>query len=170
VKTKKSRYVTGRWFKEEHIKFLRGCLLYGNDWRKVSETIPSRNQSQIRSHSQKFIQRMVNFLSKREMSLFENLKIISKLGDNIIKELKEEIENKKKAFLEIPNYSNEDVKEIEKLILIVFKLNFSSTYKCLNEIDKNLNEKVEVPKKIKFLLRKKKIRIYPLLSAMLLLI
>jgi len=44
---------------------------------------------------------------------------------------------------------------LKKLILIVFKLNFSSTYKCLNEIDKNLNEKVEVPKKNQIFVTKK---------------
>ena len=28
-------YKTGRWEKNEHYKFLKGCLLYGNNWKKV---------------------------------------------------------------------------------------------------------------------------------------
>jgi len=28
-------YKNGRWEKNEHHKFLKGCLLYGNNWKKV---------------------------------------------------------------------------------------------------------------------------------------
>jgi len=28
-------YRTGRWEKVEHLKFLKGCLLHGNNWKKV---------------------------------------------------------------------------------------------------------------------------------------
>lgn len=28
-------YKTGRWEKIEHSKFLKGCLLFGNNWKKV---------------------------------------------------------------------------------------------------------------------------------------
>ena len=30
-----SLYKNGRWEKVEHHKFLKGCLLYGNNWKKV---------------------------------------------------------------------------------------------------------------------------------------
>ena len=28
-------YKNGRWEKLEHMKFLKGCLLHGNNWKKV---------------------------------------------------------------------------------------------------------------------------------------
>ncbi len=28
-------YKNGRWEKIEHLKFLKGCLLHGNNWKKV---------------------------------------------------------------------------------------------------------------------------------------
>ncbi len=45
----------GRWIKEEHIRFIKGCLLYGNDWKKVEKYVKTRTSTQIRSHAQKFL-------------------------------------------------------------------------------------------------------------------
>lgn len=28
-------YKNGRWEKLEHLKFLKGCLIHGNNWKKV---------------------------------------------------------------------------------------------------------------------------------------
>jgi len=28
----------GRWGKKEHLRFLKGCLLHGNNWKKVNFT------------------------------------------------------------------------------------------------------------------------------------
>ena len=28
-------YKTGRWHPDEHYRFIRGCLQYGNNWKKV---------------------------------------------------------------------------------------------------------------------------------------
>lgn len=28
-------YKTGRWNNTEHMRFIQGCLLHGNNWRKV---------------------------------------------------------------------------------------------------------------------------------------
>lgn len=28
-------YKTGRWHPNEHTRFIKGCLLYGNNWKKV---------------------------------------------------------------------------------------------------------------------------------------
>ncbi len=30
------RYKNGRWQPAEHLRFIKGCLLYGNNWKKVS--------------------------------------------------------------------------------------------------------------------------------------
>jgi hypothetical protein len=31
------KYKNGRWQPEEHVRFIKGCLLYGNNWRKVTQ-------------------------------------------------------------------------------------------------------------------------------------
>jgi hypothetical protein len=31
-----SQFRTGRWHPNEHIRFIKGCLLFGNNWKKVS--------------------------------------------------------------------------------------------------------------------------------------
>jgi hypothetical protein len=32
-------YKTGRWHPSEHYRFIKGCLMYGNNWKKVSNII-----------------------------------------------------------------------------------------------------------------------------------
>jgi SHAQKYF class myb-like DNA-binding protein len=44
----------GRWTNEEHQAFLRGLKIYGREWKKVAEAIPTRTSAQIRSHAQKY--------------------------------------------------------------------------------------------------------------------
>lgn len=29
------QYRTGRWHHSEHLRFIKGCLLHGNNWKKV---------------------------------------------------------------------------------------------------------------------------------------
>ena len=53
--TSSSSYLNGRWSYDEHIRFLKGCLLFGNNWKKVENYVKSRTSSQIRSHAQKFL-------------------------------------------------------------------------------------------------------------------
>lgn len=45
----------GRWLTQEHIRFVKGCLLYGNNWKKVKECVKTRSSAQIRSHAQKYL-------------------------------------------------------------------------------------------------------------------
>lgn len=33
-------YRTGRWHPSEHYRFVKGCLLHGNNWKKVFNKIP----------------------------------------------------------------------------------------------------------------------------------
>lgn len=51
-KTKKS---AGRWTEAEHNQFLHGLKLYGKEWRKVANCVPTRTSAQIRSHAQKYL-------------------------------------------------------------------------------------------------------------------
>jgi hypothetical protein len=32
-------YKTGRWHPNEHKRFIRGCLQYGNNWKKVNKNL-----------------------------------------------------------------------------------------------------------------------------------
>ena len=44
----------GRWTPEEHQDFLEGLKIFGREWKKVAEKIPTRTSAQIRSHAQKY--------------------------------------------------------------------------------------------------------------------
>ena len=44
----------GRWTPEEHQAFLEGLKIYGREWKKVADQIPTRTSAQIRSHAQKY--------------------------------------------------------------------------------------------------------------------
>ena len=48
----------GRWTLKEHIQFLQALDKFGISWKKISDLIPSRTPTQIRSHSQKFYKRL----------------------------------------------------------------------------------------------------------------
>lgn len=49
---------TGRWTKEEHAKFLDGIKLYGKEWKKIASMIETRTVVQIRTHAQKYFQKL----------------------------------------------------------------------------------------------------------------
>lgn len=57
----------GRWTKEEHQRFIEALKLYGKNWKKVEEHVGTRNGAQIRSHAQKFFNRLDKELRKKEM-------------------------------------------------------------------------------------------------------
>ena len=57
----------GRWTKEEHQRFIDGLKLYGKNWKKVEEHVSTRNGAQIRSHAQKFFNRLDKELRKKDM-------------------------------------------------------------------------------------------------------
>jgi len=48
----------GRWTTEEHAQFINCLKTYGKDWDKLDEMIPTRNSLQIRSHCQKYFNRI----------------------------------------------------------------------------------------------------------------
>ena len=57
----------GGWTKEEHQRFIDGLKLYGKNWKKVEEHVGTRNGAQIRSHAQKFFNRLDKELRKKEL-------------------------------------------------------------------------------------------------------
>jgi len=49
---------TGRWTKEEHDDFLAGLKIHGKDWKKVAARVKTRTVVQIRTHAQKYLQKL----------------------------------------------------------------------------------------------------------------
>jgi SHAQKYF class myb-like DNA-binding protein len=54
----KSGENTGRWTSEEHDFFLEGLRNYGKEWKKIAELIQTRTVVQIRTHAQKYFQKV----------------------------------------------------------------------------------------------------------------
>ena len=92
VDKKKSLYNpncnNGRWTEEEKNRFIQGIILYGINWKKVKILIPTRNAVQIRSHAQKFF-------NKLKLCKDENLGIDFTLDSvNNIKDMINQIKSK----------------------------------------------------------------------------
>lgn len=54
---------SGRWTQEEHQRFVDGIKIYGKNWKKVEEYIKTRSGAQIRSHAQKFFNKVQKGMS-----------------------------------------------------------------------------------------------------------
>lgn len=57
-KRKNLHFSEGRWSAEEHRQFLRGIEKYGKNYKMVKTLIPTRNITQIRTHGQKYFQKV----------------------------------------------------------------------------------------------------------------
>ncbi|GBG31880.1 Myb family DNA-binding protein, SHAQKYF family [Hondaea fermentalgiana] len=66
----------GRWTHEEHSIFLEGLKLHGKEWKKISDMIQTRTVVQIRTHAQKYFQKVAKSTGGPVMST-------SKKGDVI---------------------------------------------------------------------------------------
>jgi SHAQKYF class myb-like DNA-binding protein len=58
-------YRTGRWTREEHVRFVEALKIYGKDWGKVQQHVGSRSSTQARSHAQKFFQKIEKYMEHR---------------------------------------------------------------------------------------------------------
>lgn len=48
----------GHWTEEEHQLFLRSWEKYGKSWKKLSEIMKTRSNEQIRTHAQKYFNKL----------------------------------------------------------------------------------------------------------------
>ncbi|KRX05677.1 Homeodomain protein [Pseudocohnilembus persalinus] len=55
----------GRWTREEHIRFVEGLSYFGKNWKLVEEYVGTRSGAQIRSHAQKFFNRLEREYNKQ---------------------------------------------------------------------------------------------------------
>lgn len=59
LREKEANGAQGRWHKIEHQRFIEAIKKYGKDWKAVEQYIATRSGSQIRSHAQKFFNRII---------------------------------------------------------------------------------------------------------------
>ena len=74
---------TGRWTQQEHVLFIEGLKIYGKNWKKVEGFIGTRTGTQIRSHAQKFFNRIRKEYSTEDPSKF----VIENMTDESIKQI-----------------------------------------------------------------------------------
>ena len=155
----------GRWGKSEHLRFLAGCLLYKNNWKKVETYVRTRTSTQIRSHAQKYLKKLEkkyfpknyknsspndslldadtnNDLNKKDNINNNNIKDININNDIINKEkneqsLKEEVKE---------NNNNMELDEINDKDSI-FKLSEEKINELVQDLQKE-NFNVEIVEKI----------------------
>lgn len=74
---------TGRWTHQEHVLFIEGLKIFGKNWKKVESYIGTRTGTQIRSHAQKFFNRI-----KKEHQTDDPSKyVIDNMGDDDVKRI-----------------------------------------------------------------------------------
>ena len=120
--------LNGRWSQKEHLLFIKGCLLYGNYWKKIKKYIQTRSCSQIRSHAQKYL----NKLNKKyygNNNANNNFDLNLKINEDEIKRLV----NKNK-------FNDKDMDDAELYILSIFKGNKDKD-KSIEEQDEKEKEK-----------------------------
>lgn len=102
----------GRWGRKEHIKFLGGCLQYGNNWKKVEAYVKTRTSTQIRSHAQKFLKKLEKKFCSTQNPNISSYDSVSEelINNNILTQNKEnqvKSEEKKQENIKI----NENIQE-----------------------------------------------------------
>jgi len=59
---------SGRWNAKEHELFLQGLHAHGKGWKKIAEMIQTRNVVQVRTHAQKYFQKLERSKQQEQMS------------------------------------------------------------------------------------------------------
>lgn len=77
---RKAKENTGRWTQEEHELFVRGLHLYNKQWKSIAEMIQTRSIVQIRTHAQKYFQKLLK--SKDSQGPLEHDHIVHKSLNN----------------------------------------------------------------------------------------
>jgi len=125
---KSSKHRTGRWESDEKIRFIKSCLLYGNDWKKAKDYVKTRSLGQIRSHAQKFILQICKNQEIKNKEFMDYIRSIDYKSRNC-----SDMFSNDAGLLDKEIYTYHEMEEIEKKILLKFKLNCSKEYDCLNE-------------------------------------
>ena len=124
--------LNGRWSQKEHLLFIKGCLLYGNNWKKVKKYIQTRSCSQIRSHAQKYLNKINKKYYGNKNNLNNNEDFNLKLSDDEIKKLV----NKNK-------FSEKDMDDAELYIFSIFKNNKDKEQNLLDYNDEKESDTIK---------------------------
>lgn len=142
-KKEENKIINGRWTSEEKTLFIKGCLLYGNNLTKIQSLIKTRSLSQIRSHCQKYIIKLL----KKYLPL-ENFKEYS-TSNLPLKASQEEIDE----ILKKTNIEEKDLPIIEIYILHLFSNNKNEqnmgdnlNYYINNEKNGTICDKIDMTK------------------------
>ena len=68
-----TKKVSGRWTAKEHEIFLTGLKEHGKGWKKIAEMILTRNVVQVRTHAQKYFQKLERSKLTTNRSITENI-------------------------------------------------------------------------------------------------
>jgi SHAQKYF class myb-like DNA-binding protein len=122
----------GRWTIEEHKKFLKGIIEYGNNWKMIEQLIKTRSRSQARSHAQKYFVKVKNKII-REKKVF-NVNNLLNYVFNCIKNFKggqplDAIQKKRTLNLLISNFQKFRKDEIESCNMVVNEIKSISSQK-----------------------------------------
>ena len=124
--------LNGRWSQKEHLLFIKGCLLYGNNWKKVKKYIQTRSCSQIRSHAQKYLKKINKKYHGNKNNLNNYGDFNLKLSDDEIKKLV----NKNK-------FSEKDMDDAELYIFSIFKSNKDKEKSLLDDNDEKESDTIK---------------------------
>ena len=143
----------GRWSYDEQVKFIIAISKDGTNWRKIKKSISTRSLPQIRSHAQKFYNRLkmckneklgIDFTSNEIQGIKDMINHIKSINSNydiakifLFFANKLNIENKDEKFDESNSENfNKDEKDNPNLINEE-KKNFPQVFNDINKLDVN---------------------------------
>ena len=118
---------TGRWTEEEHSKFLKGILDYGNEWKMVRKVIKTRSSTQARSHAQKFFLKIKKVIKSQKMQFNE---------ENLLNYISNSIKNF--------NDGQPVTEDQRKRLLNVIILNFQNFEKDENKSNNMMENEIKI--------------------------
>jgi len=95
--------------------------------KKVKDYVKTRSLGQIRSHAQKFILHICKNQSIKNKGFMESIKRLDFKSKNYSELFKNDIHLLKKE-----TFTYDEMDEIERKIILKFKINYSKEYACLN--------------------------------------
>lgn len=118
----------GRWDTSEHLRFLQGCLLFKNNWKKVETYVRTRTSTQIRSHAQKYLKKLEK---KYYSNGLGNISPNDSFNDDFIDYNLNKKETKDNNNINI----NEEIKEIKENENLINSKEINDNIKEINNIN-----------------------------------